>query len=525
MPVMASQTDPPLTPIKSRATKRSASESTLTPSSARKSKGSVSKAKSAGKTEDASPRTQTSLTSFFSAKSVLESPSTASGSPSTNEHLRPPGARRDRKRSHKLYISDSKTRASGTMPRKENAEGGRMQLGLYKEMLDGMITAGLRDLDELDKQAELDECEVMAIPDPARQPQQPMVQSLLPMAASLPPPPSKTKAVPRPLDSFAFPDLFDHLMLSGSTAFSPSFLESSQAVVADNALQCGADKARCLDDMRDVWARYCGLLGLGAPAVSAADKANRDADGRTEDILSLVYRRTEAVDDAKGRRRKGRGGRKRNEPEQTRDDGPDLGINGMDEEVAIALAIEASLEERQVVASMDQMQEVPSVDPSMAVDDKEQETQQSDVTALEDPVGDDGEDEGLPMSLFPPGTCPKSQADTNQPVEAPDAPALEVEQVGAEADAASTKSTVSVAAADSSDTTSSPSVALSPATRHAKDPRVIGTYTFVHSPRLLAARLDVSLSFWMSKREPVGVNLDEVVRCGWCEFEEGCEWR
>ena len=54
---------------------------------------------------------------------------------------------------------------------------------------------------------------------------------------------------------------------------------------------------------------------------------------------------------------------------------------------------------------------------------------------------------------------------------------------------------------------------------------IIGRHTFSHSPRLLAVHLESVLSWWLGEREPVGVSLDQTRRCGWCEFEESCEWR
>jgi exonuclease V len=65
---------------------------------------------------------QTSLTSFFS--------------PTKPRPLEP------KPRTHKVYVSDSKTRASGTLPRESDTLAGRLQCMVYKELLDAMLLAG-----------------------------------------------------------------------------------------------------------------------------------------------------------------------------------------------------------------------------------------------------------------------------------------------------------------------------------------------------------------------------------------------
>jgi exonuclease V len=54
---------------------------------------------------------------------------------------------------------------------------------------------------------------------------------------------------------------------------------------------------------------------------------------------------------------------------------------------------------------------------------------------------------------------------------------------------------------------------------------VIGRHRFQHDPEMLATHLESTLQYWRGEREPIGVQIAETSRCGWCEFEEGCEWR
>ena len=57
------------------------------------------------------------------------------------------------------------------------------------------------------------------------------------------------------------------------------------------------------------------------------------------------------------------------------------------------------------------------------------------------------------------------------------------------------------------------------------DGAIIGSHRFAYSPALLSDHIERILEFWTGSREPVGVSVENTTRCGWCEFEEGCEWR
>lgn len=54
---------------------------------------------------------------------------------------------------------------------------------------------------------------------------------------------------------------------------------------------------------------------------------------------------------------------------------------------------------------------------------------------------------------------------------------------------------------------------------------IIGRHRFQHDTTLLDDHLASVLQYWRGEREPIGVQLVDTGRCGWCEFEDGCEWR
>lgn len=142
------------------------------------------------------------------------------------------------RRTHALFLSDSKTRSSGTMPKEEHVQSGRYQLMIYKELLDAMIVAGLG---------------------------------------------GKADTV---VDAFSWPALWRQLRLDPTTQLSTSFLDDAGPVILSNGLRHGIDKARTLDDLTASWSAYVQDLGLGA-----FPGGGKDA-GRTDTTLELVYRTT-----------------------------------------------------------------------------------------------------------------------------------------------------------------------------------------------------------------------------------------
>jgi exonuclease V len=61
-----------------------------------------------------------------------------------------------------------------------------------------------------------------------------------------------------------------------------------------------------------------------------------------------------------------------------------------------------------------------------------------------------------------------------------------------------------------------------------EDPKsggIIGRHRFKYDSGLLRKHLEGVMSYWHGIRQPSGVDINNTRRCGWCEFEDGCEWR
>jgi exonuclease V len=55
--------------------------------------------------------------------------------------------------------------------------------------------------------------------------------------------------------------------------------------------------------------------------------------------------------------------------------------------------------------------------------------------------------------------------------------------------------------------------------------RVIGTRSFEYDWKELEPYVKDVMKWWKGEREPRGVEIEEAVKCRFCEFAEGCEWR
>lgn len=271
---------------------------------------------------------------------------------------------------------------------------------------------------------------------------------------------------------FQWGKIFSHLGLDAKSEFSDSFLVQCKPIIDGNSLRFDVVNGRTLEDMVESWYRYVDALGLGTPT---AGKEKNTA--RTEDRLELVYRRA----GAKPRRKKDaerKGQRKGRRSSLTEEDD-------------LQRAIAASLQDARGSLKGD--------------------TQTEQVTSsIADGPGDQEEDElawAVEMSLG-------ATAET-----------IDKEEQGEVVVRASQRSTV--------DFQSSGSVSPPPLetqdhvtlTSGSGSGSIIGRTGFTHSPRRLAAHLASVLDWWMGKREAIGVSIEETRRCGWCEFEEGCEWR
>ncbi|WVQ97298.1 hypothetical protein IAU59_004409 [Kwoniella sp. CBS 9459] len=504
---------------------------------------------------------QTSLTSFFSPVKTRQK--------GTQDTPQP------RKKTHRLYISDSKTRASGTVPRDEDAVAGKLQVMMYKEMLDAILLS--------------------TSPNAA-------------VSAHLSPSQRATSSS-SPLPSrnwFSWDRVFDHVSLDPQADFSEGFLIQSRAVVLGNGLRHGAGEARTLNEMRAVWSRYVVDLGLGSPSPSASGKPKPNATrttigtrkgkekeeaqnlGRTEDRLELVYRRAEGKKKAKKpsegrqskRRRKGIKSRATTGRTETVDGvdaatilvddageppppklapGIDDSLAGMgghvseEEDRLLQHAIAESLQDQvKSISTTNEPSEgssspplfVPAESPRSLVEAEAQEN-----TAKEEPTvsrpstraserrywgdansSDDREDDiltrAVEMSLNPDleregveGHGPGEQGESvivkttnSQQNQYPTSPPT--------SDGSATRSEVNGRRGLTSQKIETANKGKSTGAGS-----IIGKTTFRHSPLLLAAHLESVLGFWMGSREPTGVSLEQTSRCGWCEFEEGCEWR
>lgn len=437
---------------------------------------------------------QTSLTSFFS--------------PTKPRPLEP------KPRTHKVYVSDSKTRASGTLPRESDTLAGRLQCMVYKELLDAMLLAGpLASASALD-----------------------------PSATADPPPSTSTTATVLPSSSgFSFAQVFALLDLDPSAPFSESFLAQSRPVIVGNDLRWDVAEARCLNDMTRVWERYAEAIGLGCPGstfvrasttLSGKQGRSREADtnaGRTENRLELVYRRAGAKERSAGAgTRSGRRKKRRKGEAAT-----------FDTKQAVDGASEATLLEEQrllQLAISESMVSVTSNDGAAASNEppvdcnhpvsvqhtapRRPASRQSDY--LPERTSDDEREEdelawAVEMSL---AEIQSGSADDTAVV-------LPLSQRSTRHSApAETDASQSGQNAVDKGRVSSPYSSPPPSPdKNTASGSIIGRHRFQHDPELVTTHLESVLQFWMGQREPIGVTVDETQRCGWCEFEEGCEWR
>ena len=286
---------------------------------------------------------------------------------------------------------------------------------------------------------------------------------------------------------FSFEAVWAHLSLNSDEPFSDDFVNQSRAVISGNGLRFGAGEARTLAVMSKVWEEYVLALGLGSPSAASLlprspstgkEKANdRVQPGRTDDRLDLVYRRAGPVQEPHQKRK----GKRRKDKEED-----------VDEEELVQLAIEASLDLPEVPAEKGK----PLTE--MARKDREQEEDEIACgieTSLCGNISGIAMEEGGEIILrsFQRSLTPTS---LSLPLKEPPRP----EEIDPESDPERSEKTGTSGS-------------------------IIGRHRFSHSPRLLAAHLSSVLDWWLGRREAVGVKVEQTSRCGWCEFEEGCEWR
>jgi exonuclease V len=393
------------------------------------------------------------------------------------------------KRTHKIKISDSKTRASGTLPRESDTTAGQLQVMLYKELFDAMIQTD--DSDSTTSGSNV---------------------------------------------TMSFERVFNHLGLDPTVPFSEGFIKQSRPIVTGNMLQFDTGSARNLGDMVEVWRKYVAALGLGV-------------DGKSEDQLELVYRRAGGRKKGKGR---GKGGRKRKAVTA-----PSTVDVDDSEDRELQLAIEMSLQTSTgpevaeapstsglaVPPAVDEV--VPSLnnpgDTSILVDDgpssQNASSMESTVQVIEEEV----------LSLQTSNPTPAAAIEAEAYLHPSNPPPMTEEEREREEDAIALEVELSYRATGeiqdpgeiipiraSQDPTPSNNVMdidmgmIEESQFDPEDPKsggIIGRHRFKYDSGLLKRHLEGVMSYWHGIRQPSGVDINNTRRCGWCEFEDGCEWR
>ncbi|WVQ61919.1 uncharacterized protein L199_000052 [Kwoniella botswanensis] len=425
-------------------------------------------------------------------------------------------------RTHRLYISDSKTRASNVLPKEEDALSGRLQVMLYKELLDAILLSSSNRTST------------------ASLTQNGNGESSL-----------SSKSILPSRNPFSWDYIFAHLDLDPTTRFSEGFLEQSKSVVVGNGLRYGSDRAENLNDLKLVWNQYVSELGLGSGMTTThrtknvgkgkeKEKEEEKNLGRTEDLLKLVYRRAGGKkkhkngDRRRGKRRR-RGTRLHDQAEGEPPPSYLLPIeNGEKVEAEERRLIELAIKESLKSSTADPIQTL--------FDDEVVDMIQSDGTA---------ENKNLNISRPPTRTSEEICSGSDNDEQEQDSkeedelawavemslvnPDLDTDIGGGQGVVNLLKTPVSSQQSTSNNSTiHSPSASKGRYDDQEQDQgdnealpsgTIIGTHKFNHSPLLLAKHLENVLQFWMGEREPNGVTLEQTRRCGWCEFEEGCEWR
>lgn len=425
-----------------------------------------------------------------------------------------------RQRTHRVMVSDSKTRASGTIPRESDTLSGRLQVMLYKELIDALLR---------------------------------------------PKPPTTGVQVaghgsPLPTDNpSGFDVVLAHLGIDMNTAFTDVFLQQIRPVIISNGLRFDIGNAVNLADMVAVWGRYVELLGLGSGA--------KQGDGATDDTMELIYRRAGPVKPKDGSKRKKRRTRKA----EGRQDDSDVATGDTalkvdaalaeDEDADLQLAIALSLQVSGAGTSSEPANviqvDLPSASsttpsststtlgPSAGQPSTPTAFQNLDTTTASyiqstpthaDPMAPvDDASLSSPVPLTPPRqSLLRTRSDQRGSGES-DAEreedelawAVELSLGATQSPEAHTRAEVPLRASrEVSRPPSNPKITTeTEAVGGLTSGSIIGRTRFAHNRRLLASHLDSVLDYWKGTRAPRGVAPSEASRCAWCEFEDGCEWR
>lgn len=393
---------------------------------------------------------QTSLTSFFSPTKARSTPK--------------------RERTHRLFVSDSKTRASGTIPKESDTLAGRLQMMLYKELLDALL--------------------------------------LPPQDLSNEKPISSDAILPSETP-FSWERLFEHLRLDTKADFSDEFVYQSRPIISGNGLRYDVIAARTITDMVTCWVAYVAALGLGTSS-SSPQIADKNM-GRTEDRLELVYRRAGAKHRKRSDKPTKSGQTTRSRKDKRKSsviDQPEPETAPYNENAAGQCAIVESLQEsieNQGINGHSGSQSIiePSSNDENAEDELAWAVEMSLDSAAKDMSVETSNEVTLRASQVSVTDSPKS---LSSPL-------------------SSTPASTAKLAIKSDSLHSPPPVETTKGSSASESGSIIGRTVFTHSPRRLTAHLSSVLRWWMGEREAVGVSIEETSRCAWCEFEEACEWR
>lgn len=366
--------------------------------------------------------------------------------------------------SHRLIISDSKTRAKGTLPNFEDTRAGQYQVMLYKELLDALMMTA-------------------PYPDPS-------ADSILPTSTT-----------------GGFAKIFEQLDLNPGAIFSDGFLTQASAIIVGNGLRWGANNAKCLLHLVDCWEQYVQDLGL--------DLSNGKKERASRDELQLVFRR--AGHEKKGRpwkrRKKGRYGKfgKRRSRRSRRERTPTEEDGDADIQKAIHLSLldvsdppASHMSESQVSAILDP---IPTAPPETRTSPPASSLQRNDSTAslFDQDSEQDREDDELALAIEMSLTQEPAPMATRQTVDVP--------VMSSQGSPLASKSPLPQSQLEPEEDEDGTSGAI------------IGRLTFAHDPKALADHLAWALGYWHGEHEPQGVPVEHTKRCAWCEFEDGCEWR
>lgn len=296
----------------------------------------------------------------------------------------------------------------------------------------------------------------------------------------------------------AFATVFEHLGIHSSQPFSDRFIAQIRPIILGNALRMDANTIGSLDDLVQVWKRYIPELGLGTPLPILTDQVVAEG-GRTETRLELVYRRAGPKKVGKrDRSRKGKG-----EEDHKMEDRETL------QPISLSAEARAEEEDRPVQLAIDESLKliIPELPKSQ--------------------VGTESADRSSSRG----GEYQVDRTSDEEREEDELALAVEMSLAGVEVDDTPGEVTVPLSQSGSDIT---PAVVPEQRKSHSPSPppgtgtasgSIIGRHRFQHDTALLENHLKSVLQYWLGEREPVGVAAVDTNRCGWCEFEEGCEWR